>query len=73
MGQAIIGFFGSIVTAVVALAAIAGFLTFLVLTWKSGSLPTMMGWVGTLLSGLFQAVVGFFGFLRELLLTAREA
>jgi hypothetical protein len=63
--QAVIGFFGSAVAAVVSLLMAAAALTFLVILWKSGSLPVVLGWVGIVLRGIFitipVAVLGFFG------------
>jgi hypothetical protein len=68
MGQAIIGFFGSAVAAVVSLIAIAAGLTFLVVAWKAGLLPVFGEAILIVLKGIFVDIpVAIFGFLRDLL------
>jgi hypothetical protein len=64
--QAIFGFLGSIVTAVA--LAIAGSVAAVVIValWKSGTLPEAWGALTAFISGAWDAIKSFWGFLREL-------
>lgn len=65
--QAIFGFFGSLVALIATIVAAAVGITFFVMLWKAGSLDETVALVGTFIGGVFNAITGFFGFLRDLL------
>jgi hypothetical protein len=68
MGQAIIGFFGSAVAAVVSLLSIAAGITFFIVAWKAGMLPTLGEGFLMLMKGIFVDIpIAILGFLRDLL------
>lgn len=72
MGQAILGFFGSIIGLVATAIAAAATITLIIVLWKANALDDAAGWVTALISGGFGAVGNFFDFLRELIGFARE-
>jgi hypothetical protein len=68
MGQAIIGFFGSAVAAVVTLLSIAAGITFFIVAWKAGMLPILGQGFLMLMKGIFVDIpIAILGFLRDLL------
>jgi hypothetical protein len=69
--SAVMGFFGGILSLIATIVATAAAITFFIVLWKSGALPEAAGWVTALISGLFNAVTGFFSFLGDLLSFAK--
>jgi hypothetical protein len=67
MGQAILGFFGSIIGAVATIIAAAATITLIIVLWKANALDDAAGWVTALITGFFGAVGQFFGFLGDLI------
>ena len=65
--SAVMGFFGSIIGAVVTAMVVAAGLAWLVILWKSGSLPEVVSTVTTFIGGFWSAVGSFFGFLGDLI------
>ena len=70
--SAVLGFFGSLVGAVVTAMVVAAGLTWLIILWKSGALPEAIGWVTTFIAGFWSAVGTFFGFLGDLISFAQS-
>jgi hypothetical protein len=70
--SAVMGFFGSIVGAIVTAIVVAAGLAWLVIIWKSGSLPEVVAIVTAIITGFFSAIGSFFGFLGELITFARS-
>lgn len=65
--SAVLGFFGSIVGAIVTAMVVAAGLAWLVILWKSGSLPEVVASVTAFVAGFWNAVGAFFGFLGDLI------
>jgi hypothetical protein len=65
--SAVFGFFGSIIGAVVTAVVVAAGLAWVVILWKSGSLPEVVSIVGAIITGFFSAIGAFFGFLGDLI------
>jgi|GEM_PF-2536254 len=70
--SAVLGFFGSIIGAIVTAIVVAAGVLWLVIIWKSGSLPEVVAIVTTFIGGFWEAVKEYFGFLRELITFARS-
>lgn len=65
--SAVFGFFGSIVGAVVTAIVVASGLAWLIILWKSGSLPEMVAAVTAFITGFWNAIGSFFSFLGDLI------
>lgn len=64
--SAVMGIFGSLVGLIGAVIGGAVTITVIVVLWKSGALPALIGLGGSIISLAASAVAGFFSFATEM-------